>query len=48
MIKLLKKLVNWCFEPQIITDEIQDNKFYIPCSQVFCYEKKQKVKAKTK
>ena len=47
MIKLFKKLVNWCYEPPIyISDVIVDDKFYIPAKQVFCYEKA-KVKVKS-
>ena len=38
MIKLFNKLVNWCFGPKRYKDEIIDNKFYIPCSQVFCHK----------
>ncbi len=49
MIKLFKKLVNWCFDcPVYKTDVIVDNKFYIPANQVFCYTAKQKQKAKIK
>ena len=45
MIKLFKKLVNWCLEPKIYkSDVIVDNKFYIPASQVFCFTKKEKQK----
>ena len=44
MIKLFNKLVNWCFAPKRYKDEIIDNKFYIPCSQVFCLQVKEKEK----
>lgn len=49
MIKLFKKLVNWCFEPPVYkTDVIVDNKFYIPANQVFCFTKaKEKVTAQS-
>ena len=49
MIKLFKKLVDWCFEAPANKDEIFiDNKFYIPASQVFCYTAKEREMVKTK
>ena len=47
MLKLFYKLIDWCFETKK-TDEIIDNKVYIPCSQVFYHnvEEKEVVSAK--
>ena len=47
MIKLFKKLVDWCYATPVYKNEIIiDDKFYIPAKQVFCYEKA-KVKVKS-
>ena len=49
MIKLFKKLVDWCYSTPTYKDEIFiDDKFYIPANQVFCYTAKQKQKVKLK
>lgn len=41
MFKLFYKLIDWCFEIKK-TDEIIDNKLYIPCNQVFYHKLEEK------
>ena len=49
MIKLFKKLVDWCYATPVYKEEVAvDNKFYIPANQVFCFTKaKEKVTAQS-